>query len=225
VNAPATIEREGTAVTAAAFHAAYRVLASLFLLPEPDRLATIVVAVPELRTILWPLSNLRCGESLDRILSRLEDLDDEGLERLRADHAVLFLSGSRDHAVAPYESWHAGADDFEQPSVSASLSTRYREAGLVVGLPGELPDHVAVELEFCAYLCHEEGDADEVAAERWRRERRRFLLEHPLRWLEALEGALRTSMPETPYAELARAARATAGDDRMLLDVLLSDRA
>jgi TorA maturation chaperone TorD len=225
VNAPAAIERDGTAVTPAAFHAAYRVLASLFLPPEPDRLATLVVAVPELRTILWPLSNLQCGRALDRILSRVEDLDDDGLERLRADHAVLFLSGSRDHAVQPYESWHVGAGDYEQPSVSASLSTRYREAGLVVGLAGELPDHIAVELEFCAYLCHEEGDAEEDAVDRWRRERRRFLLEHPLRWLDSLQGALRASMWDTPYAEFARAARMVAGDDRMLLDVLLSDRA
>lgn len=222
MNAAAEVDRDGAARTAAAFHAAYRVLASLFLPPEPDRVATIIAALPELRTILWPLSNLRCGGILDRIFMWLDGLDDDEVEQLGSDHAALFLSGSRDRAVQPYESWHVGAGDYEQPSVSASLSARYREAGLAVGIPGELPDHVAIELEFCAYLCHEEGDADPAAVVRWREERRRFLLEHPLRWLRTFERALRGSVPATPYTEFARAARAVADDDRMLLDALLA---
>jgi len=212
--------------TPAAFHAAYRVLSTLFLSPDAERLATVVTAVPELRTIVWPLSNLACGAPLDRTFARLERLEDADVERLGADHAALFLSGSRDHAVQPYESWHVGVDGYEQPSVSAALSSRYREAGLTVGLPGELPDHVAVELEFCAYLCHQEGDAgEEEARRRWQRERRAFLVEHPLRWLTAFETALATSMADSLYVEFARTARAVAADDGMLLDIVLSDGA
>jgi TorA maturation chaperone TorD len=217
------LERRETTATAAAFHAAYRVVASLFLPPEDARLATVVMAIPELRSITWPLSNLACGASLDRLLTQLEGLDDADVERLGTDHAGLFLSGSRDRAVQPYESWHVEAGGYERPTVSAALSSRYREAGLVVGLPGELPDHVAVELEFCAYLCHQEGDAEEAAVRRWREERRSFLVEHPLRWLDAFERALTASAPDTPYVGFARTARLVATDDRMLLDVLLSD--
>jgi TorA maturation chaperone TorD len=210
--------------TAAAFHAAYRVLALLFLPPEQDRLATVVLAIPELRSIVWPLSNLPCDGHLDELLTGLEALDDAGVERLGTDHAAMFLSGSRDHAVQPYESWHVRAGDYERASVSAALSARYRTAGLAVGLPGELPDHVAIELEFCAYLCHEEGDAaDDAAARRWRRERRAFLVEHPLRWLGSFERAVWGSIPESPYVGFARTARQVASDDRMLLDVLLAE--
>jgi TorA maturation chaperone TorD len=222
------VEAQGreAAATAAAFHAAYRVLASLFLPPDEDRLATLVLAAPELRSLLWPISNLTCGDHLDQVLTRLEALDDPGLERLRADHAALFLSGSRDHGVQPYESWHVGAGDYEHATVSATLSARYRKAGLAVGLRGELPDHVAVELEFCAYLCHEEGDAvDDAAARPWQRERRAFLVAHPLRWLAAFEEALAASMPDSPYVGLARTARVVAADDRMLLEVLLAEDA
>lgn len=205
----------------AAFHAAYRALASLFLPPEGDRLATVVVAIPGLRTVTRPLSSLACGAELGRLLDRLERFDDADVERLGVDHAVLFLSGSRDRAVQPYESWHVDAGDYEQPTASAALSSRYREAGLAVGLPGELPDHVAVELEFCAFLCHQEGDAEEAEARRWREERRSFLMEHPLRWLDAFERALIASVPDTDYARFARTARLVATDDRMLLDALL----
>lgn len=217
-----TERREATA-TAAAFHAAYRVLGSLFLPPEEERLATMVVAAPELRSITRPLSDLSCGASLFQLLSRLERLDDHDVERLGADHVGLFLSGSRDHVVQPYESWHVQAEDHNRPTVGAALSVRYREAGLMVGLPGELPDHVAVELEFCAYLCHREGDAEVEAVHRWRRERRTFLVEHPLRWLATFERALAASMPETLYVGFARTARMVVADDRMLLDVLLAD--
>lgn len=213
-------------MSAAAFHAAYRVLTTLFLPPEEERLATVVTAIPELRSIMWPLSNLACGGVLDRMLARLERFEDADVEHLGADHAALFLSGSRDHAVQPYESWHVGVGGYEQPTVSAALSSRYREAGLAVGLPGELPDHVAVELEFCAYLCHEEGDAgEEEARRRWQRERRAFLVEHPLRWLTAFERALATSMADSMYVGFAHAARAVIADDRMLLDIVLSDHA
>ena len=220
------VEELEAPTTAAAFHAAYRVLTTLFLPPEEERLATAVTAVPELRSIMWPLSNLACGSLLDRLLTRLERFEDADVERLGADHVALFLSGSRDHAVQPYESWHVGVGGYEQPTVSAALSSRYREAGLAVGLPGELPDHVAVELEFCAYLCHEEGDArEEEARRRWQRERQVFLVEHPLRWLGAFEIALATAMADSLYVGFARTARAVVTDDRMLLDILLSDRA
>jgi TorA maturation chaperone TorD len=214
--------RDEATSTAAAFHAAYRVISSLFLPPEPDRVATVVIAVPELRLITSPLSSLTCGPVLDGLLADLEGFDDEHVERLAADHAALFLSGSPDRAVQPYESWHVRAGDYEQPAVSAVLSAVYRDAGLAVGIPGELPDHVAVELEFCAYLCHQEGDVDEVSAPRWRRERRAFLIEHPLRWLGAFEHAVRRSIPETRYSGFARAARAVAAADRILLDALIA---
>jgi TorA maturation chaperone TorD len=213
--------REATS-RAASFRAAYRVLASLFLPPEEERIATVVVAVPELRSTTWLLSGLACGPSLARLFDRLEGLDDASLERLVADHTALFLSGSLDRAVQPYESWHVGADGFEQPSASAALSRRYRKAGLVVALPGELPDHVAAELEFCAHLCRREGDAEGPGVRRWRQERRAFLVEHPLRWLDAFERALAASTPDSPYVGFARTARLVAHDDRMLLDVLLS---
>jgi TorA maturation chaperone TorD len=216
----------GASATPAAFHAAYRVLSGLFLPPEADRIATIVTAIPELRRILWPLSNLACGGPLDRMVKELEGLQDEDVERLGEDHTALFLSGSRDHAVQPYESWHLGVDGYEQPAASAALSALYREAGLAVGLPGELPDHVAVELEFCAYLCHQEGDADDEGARlRWRGERRAFLREHPLRWLGAFEGGLAASMPDSRYVGFARTARAVAADDGMLLDIVLANGA
>jgi TorA maturation chaperone TorD len=210
----------------AAFHAAYRVLSTLFLPPEQNRLATVVTAVPELRSIVWPLSNLSCGPAFDRVLKELERLEDEDVERLGSDHAALFLSGSRDHAVQPYESWHVGVDGYAQPAASAELSARYRAAGLAVGIAGELPDHIAVELEFCAYLCHQEGDAGtREERQRWQRERRTFLIEHPLRWFAAFEDALQASMARSLYVGFARAARAVAADDRMLLDILLSNGA
>ena len=116
------VEELEAPTTAAAFHAAYRVLTTLFLPPEEERLATAVTAVPELRSIMWPLSNLACGSLLDRLLTRLERFEDADVERLGADHVALFLSGSRDHAVQPYESWHVGVGGYEQPTVSAALS-------------------------------------------------------------------------------------------------------
>lgn len=208
----------------AAFHAAYRVLATLFLPPEDPGLATIVTAVPELRRILRPLRNLACGDPVDRLLTELEGLVDEDVERLVGDHTALFLSGSRDEAVQPYESWHVGVDGYRQPVVSAELSVCYREAGLTAGLAGEPPDHLAIELEFCAYLCHQEGDADDAGSRRrWQGMRRAFLREHTLRWIGSFERGLAAARPGSRYVAFARAARLVAEDDDMLLETLLTD--
>jgi TorA maturation chaperone TorD len=210
----------------AAFHAAYRVLSALFMPPADQRLATIVTAVPELRRILQPLRNLACGGPLDGLLTELEGFTDEDVERLVSDHTALFLSGSRDRAVQPYESWHVGVDAYRQPAESAELSACYREAGLAVGLAGEPPDHVAIELEFCAYLCHQEGDADDAGSRRrWQATRRGFLRDHPLRWIDSFERGLTASGPDSRYVGFARAARLVAGDDHMLVEAMLSDGA
>jgi len=153
------------------------------------------------------------------LLRRLESLDDDDVERMGTEYTSLFLSGSRDLTVQPFESSHVPVSEYEVASVSAAVEARYRRTGLQLASKGELPDHLAVELEFCAYLCHQEGDAtDDEEAARWRAERRAFLSDHLVRWLPSFAEKLARVMPQSAYLRAAEVARAVTADDLVVID-------
>lgn len=203
----------------AAQHAVYRVLGSFFLPPDPDRLATLVAAVPELERVTWPLVGMAGHRTWTGLLRLLESLDDDDVERMGTEYTSLFLSGSRDLTVQPFESSYVPVSEYEVASVSAAVEARYRRAGLQLTSKGELPDHLAVELEFCAYLCHREGDEiDDNDAGRWRAERRAFLSDHLVRWLPSFAEKLAHVMPDSPYLQAAEVARAVTADDLVVIE-------
>jgi TorA maturation chaperone TorD len=205
----------------AAQHAVYRVLGSFFLPPEPDRLATLVAAAPELERVATPLEGMTGHRAWTALVRRLGSLEDDDVDRMRTQYTGLFLSGSRDLTVQPFESSYAKVSEYDIATVSAAVETRYRRAGIQLASKGELPDHVAVELEFCAYLCHQEGDADtDVDAAHWRAERQSFLVDHVIRWLPDFAGKLARVMPESIYTEAAAVVRAVTADDLVIMDAL-----
>lgn len=210
---------------AAARHATYRTLGSLFLPPDEERLALLVTAEPELRRVTGPLEGLAGNRSWVRLLDRLAALDDDGADAMTSEYTNLFLSGSRDHAVQPFESSHVPVSEFDIATVSAAVEARYRKAGFQLVSKGELPDHVAVELEFCASLTHLEGDAtDETEAARFRAQRRDFLADHLTRWLPSFIDRLGRVAPRSIYCDAAVAARDTVADDALVIDAVSASR-
>jgi TorA maturation chaperone TorD len=202
-------------------HAVYRVLGSFFLPPEPDRLATLIAAAAELERIAGPLEGMTGHRTWSALVRRLGSLEDDDVDRMRTQYTGLFLSGSRDLTVQPFESSYAQVSEYDIATVSAGVESRYRRAGIQLASKGELPDHVAVELEFCAYLCHQEGDADtDVEAAHWRAERQSFLVDHLVRWLPAFAGKLALVIPGSVYAEAAEVVRAVTADDLLIIDAL-----
>ncbi|MFW6265495.1 MAG: TorD/DmsD family molecular chaperone [Halanaeroarchaeum sp.] len=131
----------------------------------------------------------------------LEDVvpgvDAVALDALRAEHTRLFV-GPGELPCPPYESVYR--DDGGQvlgPSTEAVVAW-YRTFG--VGLDPavrDLPDHVAVELEFLAHL-QRRGETATVD---------RFLAEHPRRWVPAFCDRVEAATREPFYRALAAATR------------------
>jgi len=197
---------------------AYRALSATFLYPEDDRLAELTVAAPDLRAAAervwgWLVPGWTA------VLDRLELLTHEAAEDLRVEYTTLFLAGARGRSCPPYKSFHIGAGPSEAGAAAAAVEAVYAAAGVAVGgaAEGELPDHIAVELDFLSYLCGQEADAsDPERAAAWRRRQEAFLSEHLLRWLPAFERALAAVMPDGFYREAARAAREVTEHDSLL---------
>ena len=216
-----TPSEAGAGSVAAAMNAMYRVLGSLFLPPTDERMATLVTAVPELRRLTAPLDGLPGARAWASVLDDLASVDDDELARMGSDFTSMFLSGSRELAVQPYESSHVQVSEYDVATVSAAVESCYRRAGVEPTSRGELPDHLAVELEFCAYLCHREGEADDgPSASRWRADRAAFLTEHLLRWVDVFATEISRAQPASRYAPWAAAARAVAEDDLIVMDAL-----
>ncbi len=131
----------------------------------------------------------------------------EDAESLLIDHTRLFL-GPNDIVAKPYASvWLGGEDGLMQDSTMA-VQELYAEGGFEVDENfRELPDHVAVELEFFYLLIYDENAArrngDAAALAGVLDLRKRFLDAHLGRWIGPFTVAVATGAQSNFYRELA----------------------
>ncbi len=128
----------------------------------------------------------------------------------------------------PYESVYVDPGRQAAGWIVALLEREYAAAGLALA-PSlkDLPDHVAVELEFMAFLCAQEADA-------WNREAVRegiqalerqaaFLDKHLARWLPEWARQVARANGEGIYPVVTETVRAFTSHDQDLISTL-SDR-
>lgn len=110
---------------------------------------------------------------------------EELLADLEVEYTYLFINAVPHVPASPYESAYVGPGLLMGEPVSQVLRA-YRDAGLAISDDYEaLPDHIAAELEFMAYLIHQQAQAEQEEPEEaatWRERQHRFLEEHLLRW-------------------------------------------
>lgn len=189
------------AITALARGNVYNLLASVFgEAPSPRIVRAIVDGT---------LPRALRGAGLDQLASDLEAYaqrrqGDELLRELEVEHARLFTVPGPSY-VPPYQSLYCdgdGEDSKARPRKRNRFDKRqlwgdsavaaqrvYREAGLLVrGELPEIPDHIALELQFMHHLCSREaqalnGDRTEIASESVRLQKA-FLENQLLPWVE-----------------------------------------
>jgi len=133
------------------------------------------------------------------------------LQELAVEYNRLFV-GPAPPLAYPYESVYQHPEGLVMGAPALQVLERYAEEGLSLSRESrELPDHVAVELEFMAYLCerelqaHEAGEA-ECAAQYIEKEHR-FLADHLLKWVPAFCDKIICSSDSVFYIFLARMAK------------------
>lgn len=141
-------------------------------------------------------------------LDELERLGPVALETLQADYERFF--GKSVDRVPARESAYRWRDvsDVVRASgdVAYALRQQYRQFGIAAVPGGE--DHVAVELEFMAYLCTREAAAWNArtpeTARQLRRQQHNFLDDHLGRWLPDFCGQIDGRFGRSFYACFAR---------------------
>lgn len=160
------------------------------------------------------LGTIRSAEFVEALAAAGVELDEAFtsspeaalLDRLAIDYTQLF-HGPHRH-IPPYESVQTTDDGGEINGPAASTVRDFFESSGFTFDPvcGELPDHIAVELEFMAELVRREASAmqsgDATAAECWKTRRREFFVAHIGVWGSKFGRAVHDQAETTFYKEL-----------------------
>ena len=132
-----------------------------------------------------------------------------GFRNLEHEYNRLFV-GPGHVACPPYESvylgdGHGGEKGLVLGPSSVDVRTAYREAGL--GLDKgftDLPDHIAVELEFMKYLCDRESDESVKGEPAWGSRQAKFIRSHLGRWTPPFADSVTKNTTSPFYLTAAR---------------------
>jgi DMSO reductase family type II enzyme chaperone len=146
------------------------------------------------------------GTTVESLVSALEIAQDQtegALRALEIAYNRLFVGPGRPEAP-PYESFYRDRWGVLMGPSARDVERCYAEAGLAL-LPDrrDLPDHVATELGFMAYLAAQEAGADDDERETWLERQRLFLQDHLSVWLPLLCRRVKEASRHAFYTALA----------------------
>lgn len=206
----------------------YRLLAGLLLYPVEGRLSAALEGAREIDRLSNYLPAPRPYSGWALLLGALESVVETDILGIQNEYVRLFVAGSGGIPCSPYESVYAERQEYAAGRSMAELEREYAAAGLVLssGL-SEMPDHVAVEMEFMSFLCRQaaeawekEDDAEAVKLLAWQAS---FLKRHLARWLPDWVRKVAESDCEGTYSVFAVTARAFVDLDRQIITRVLEE--
>ncbi|MCQ9205927.1 MAG: molecular chaperone TorD family protein [Omnitrophica bacterium] len=179
----------------------YRLLADCYYLPD-EKL----------------LGRLRDSKSLlNGLLSKLIENTpaNEELKSLTVDFSMLFV-GPFKLLAPPYGSIYLDSGNEVMGNSTISVRKLYEQEYLKIGLK-EMPDHIAIELEFMHYLAVKEANADNGNLKdevlNYRKKQLLFLSEHLGSWIDEFSVRVDKNAQTQFYKTLAKVSRAFIHDD------------
>lgn len=204
---------------------AYRLLATTFLYPNPERIQTVSLLAASLGEASHPFAEFSFWIQWKRLLAALWGLRDTDRAALEAAYVPNFMVSSEAALCGAYESAHVEKEATGR--VLAELDREYARAGLLLAeVCPDPPDHIAVELEFMSVLCGGEAEAwrrkavDDAAAQLEREAR--FLGRHLGWWLPEFASTVARHDPDSLYAIATDAAWAFVSHEKDLVATLLT---
>lgn len=192
----------------------YRFLGGLLLYPEEPRWTTLGEVARELLAHSEPLANFPSFPLWQRLLAWMANLEERPpLARLQPQFIRLFQVSLDGPVCHPYESCYLDPERRLSGWVAIGLAQEYATEGLALSPTfRDMPDHVAVEMEFMAFLCSREAEAWEKGAEQEARQILRrehaFLNAHLGRWFPLFARRVVATDPDGFYATVVAAADA-----------------
>lgn len=156
----------------------------------------------------------------DRVDAMEAEFKRAGETELMVVYSRLFV-GPFSLEAPPYGSYYLEAEKRIMGETTVAVRDFYLRMGLDLDQDfTELPDHMAVELEFVSYLLQRtlaSIESDTGAAAQWTEQRRDFLRSFLERWYAEFCGAIRTATDNPFYRAHADCLEAVIGRDSELL--------
>lgn len=177
---------------------AYRLLSAGYYEPEDAFLEEEVF--DQLKTAMSQVS----ADQLSDVVAMDDGFRNTGIDALMLDYTRLFL-GPANILAKPYGSIYLEDEKTVMGDTTMRALALYREGGFEIADDfREVPDHVALELEFLHLLSFRLGHAEaEDERARFAALKRRFLTEHLGYWVGKLAQAMREGAETDFYKRLA----------------------
>lgn len=185
----------------------YAALAVAFRKPqaalEADGAASLAQVIGELATTLDGPALQSPAEALASALETPEEQAAQALRDLEVEYNRLFFGPARPEAP-PYESVWRDPQGLVMGPAAQAVQQQYAEAGLALAPDyHDLPDHLATELGFMAYLAAQQVDSEGDERLAWMEQQRVFLQQHLVVWLPPFCQRVRQTSRHPFYAALA----------------------
>lgn len=170
---------------------AYSLLSAVFLGTWRDTAEQLGDTAAEVLEISGWAANMAFYPALSDFLRNLSELDADSVGAAEGVYQRMFGPTPSWNPIPLNETSYLVPGAEETGYVLASVERHYASAGVeLTAASGNIPDHIAVELEFIAYLCGSEAaawsDDNFKDARRMQDRQRRFLDQHPSAWVPVL---------------------------------------
>ena len=174
----------------------YRFLAWLFLYPDPDRLQRLKTAAVALSRDDW-WHDLPFAPTFERLITTLSAVDEVAAEDIVNEYNRLFLVKPQ---APPHEAHYLDGTGQFRGWMVAKLQGIYAENGLAISPTlNEMPDHLAVELEFMSHLCSVAHAGENEMIEAALDSQRAFLTQHLAKWFPKFAKRVNEAKPQHHY--------------------------
>lgn len=195
--------------------ALYRFLGMLFLYPDEARLSMVRIAAGELLEAEAVWATLDFGSQLRKLLPSLLGLNDEVAEQVEEEYNYLIRVKP---SAPPYESFYLDPEGQARGYLASRLEVEYADAGLALASSlRDMPDHIAVELEYMSFLCAGEVQARQSVNQaknvQLRIRQRTFLHQHLVRWFPNFVRRIAGAAPQSLYSVVSATAYAFLRSD------------
>lgn len=162
-------------------------------------------------------------EGYQNVKEYLENTGNDTLNELAVDYARVFLGAgiSQGQAAFPYESVYTSKKKIVMQDAWEQVREIYASKGLARGnvTKDVLEDHIALELEYMAFLCEESQSGTEV--QKNLEEQKDFLDQHLLNWVSAFCADVEKYADTMFYRGVAKITIAYLKLDSTILDSML----
>ncbi|MGI1659788.1 MAG: TorD/DmsD family molecular chaperone [Desulfitobacterium sp.] len=203
----------------------YRFLGRLYVVEVDQELLN------QMKSMSFPAesNDAELSKGYRRLEEYLQKPGIDPLTDLAVDYAKIFLgAGTNAYVAYPYESVYTSPERLIMQDARDQVVALYRAKELDICKPLNFPeDHIALELEFMAYLCLETQKAlatqNLIAVSACLKEQLNFLLRHLLNWVPGFCADVEKYAETAFYKATAQITQGYLRLERILLEDLITE--